>query len=180
MSSLLSSAGKTPLSAQWTITPVGGSDKVPTFVALLGAQRGLKLATLLDIQKKDTQTVENLYKRKLLSKKNVLTYADFTGSSEADVEDMFGVDFYLRLVNEEFQRNLASPISPANLKNKAPRILVRLDQYFEKVPMVSGASFNHFRPARYFAENLSTLSKHIPSEALDRFDAVFTTLNSLL
>lgn len=52
MSALLDSLGKTPLSEKWTITPVGGADKVPTFVALLGAQHGMKIATLLDIQKK--------------------------------------------------------------------------------------------------------------------------------
>ena len=38
VSALLQERGKVGLSAEWTITPVGGSDKVPTFVALIGAQ----------------------------------------------------------------------------------------------------------------------------------------------
>ena len=37
---------------------VGGADKVPTFVALLGAQKSLNIATLIDLQSKDAQTVE--------------------------------------------------------------------------------------------------------------------------
>ena len=54
-----------------------GSDKVPTFVALIGAQEHLNVAVLIDFQKKDQQSVENLYKRKLLNKRKVLTYADY-------------------------------------------------------------------------------------------------------
>ena len=65
------------LSGDWTITPVGGSDKVPTFVALIGAQTHLNVAVLIDYQKKDRQVIENLYKRKLLDKKHVVTFAAF-------------------------------------------------------------------------------------------------------
>jgi hypothetical protein len=39
MSSILASAGRVALDPGWTITPVGGADKVPTFVALIGAQK---------------------------------------------------------------------------------------------------------------------------------------------
>jgi hypothetical protein len=89
ISGLLMSQNRTGLLDAWTITPVGGSDKVTTFVSLLGSQKKLKIATLIDFQKKDQQTVENLYKRKLLAKKNVRTFAEFIGTAEADMEDMF-------------------------------------------------------------------------------------------
>ena len=69
ISSLLESLGRVGLDTKWTITPVGGADKVPTFAALLGAQKGLTIATLIDIQQKDKQTIENLYKKKLLAQK---------------------------------------------------------------------------------------------------------------
>jgi hypothetical protein len=85
MSALLEEEGRTGLSPKWTVTPVGGSDKVPTFVALLGAQRGMKVATFIDIQNKDQQSIENLFKRKLLKKNHVLTFADFTGSSMRNI-----------------------------------------------------------------------------------------------
>jgi hypothetical protein len=172
--------GRTSLSPKWTITPVGGADKVPTFVALLGAQHGMKVATLLDIQRKDEQTIENLYKRKLLKKQNVHTYSDFTGSSEADIEDMFTVDFYLKLVNKEYSSNLSGPIQPAQLKSAAPRILARLEKFFTQNPLKNGAQFNHYRPARYFVENVAQIAKEISSETLDRFEAAFKALNALL
>ena len=54
VSALLQKKGEAGLSAEWTITPVGGSDKVPTFVALIGAQEHLNVAVLIDYQKKES------------------------------------------------------------------------------------------------------------------------------
>lgn len=68
ITNLLQEKNRTSLSEEWTVTPVAGSDKVPTFVALLGAQKGLKVATLIDVQNKDRQKIENLYKSKLLKR----------------------------------------------------------------------------------------------------------------
>ena len=98
ISAILQERGKPGLNPDWTLTPVGGADKVPTFVALIGAQKKLNVAVLIDFQKKDQEAIENLYKQKLLTKTHVLTYADFTPSNEADVEDMFEPEFYLGLV----------------------------------------------------------------------------------
>jgi len=180
ISALLDSRRRQKLSEKWTITPVGGADKVPTFIALLGAQKGLKIATLIDLQKKDQQGIENLYKKKLLKKQNLLTFADFTGSSEADIEDMFGIDFYLELVNGEYAAYLDTPIKPEMLTLEAPRIVPRLEGFFMAKPPKSGAQFNHYRPARYFAENTAALATAIPSVVLVRFEAAFKALNALL
>jgi len=180
ISALLDSQGRERLSEKWTITPVGGADKVPTFVALLGSQKGLKIATLIDFQKKDQQPIENLYKRKLLKKQNVLTFAEFTGLSEADIEDMFDIDFYLQIVNDEYATDLAKPIKPEMLSSKVPRIVTRLEAFFVAKPPRSGAQFNHYRPARYFAENVTKLSIAISPTTLNRFEAAFKALNALL
>lgn len=180
MSALLEEEGRTGLSPKWTVTPVGGSDKVPTFVALLGAQRGMKVATLIDIQNKDQQSIENLFKRKLLKKNHVLTFADFTGTSEADIEDMFEPDFYIRLINEEYKSALSKPLKSSELNSHLPRMITRLDAYFAKSPLKGSASFSHFRPARYLAEHIGTLKPTISPSTLDRFDEAFKRLNALL
>jgi len=90
----------------------------------------MNVAVLVDFQKADQQTIENLYKRKLLTKSKVHTFVDFTKTAEADIEDMFDEDFYLQLVNAEFVRELSSKIKPKDLASKAPRILVRLEEFF--------------------------------------------------
>lgn len=148
--------GRTGLSEEWVITPVGGSGKVPTFVAMLGSQKGMNVATLLDIQSNDKQLIEDLYKKKLLTKKQVSTYADFTGTAEADVEDMFDRAFYIDLVNGEFAGQLPEKITKTKLNAKEPRTLRAIEAWLANNPMKSG-SFGHYRPARYFTEQIAKL-----------------------
>ncbi len=176
ISALLQAKGEAGLSAGWTITPVGGADKVATFVALIGAQKHLNVAVLIDYQKKDQQSIENLYKKKLLQKKRVLTYAEFVAGDEADIEDMFNAGLYLKLVNGEF----GSSVAVGDLPEAPPRILVRLEQHLAKNPLPNGASFNHYRPARYFSENIGTLTTELTEPQLDHFRKAFTALNALL
>ncbi|MCG3117694.1 MAG: ATP-binding protein [Candidatus Manganitrophus sp. SA1] len=178
ISGILQGMGRVGLDGRWTITPVGGADKVPTFVALIGSQKKLKIATLIDFEKGNQQMIENIYRKKLLAKSHVLTFADFAGKKEADIEDMFDESFYIQLVNEEFIGSLPRKISLGDLKSRAPRILARLDEYLSENPLNGGAKFNHYRPARYFSERVSTLS--IPADTLDRFETAFNAANVLL
>ena len=179
VSSEIEREGRTGLSDKWVITPVGGCGKVPTFVALLGAQKGMNLATLLDIQKKDRPQIEDLYKKKLLKKKNVLTYADFLNQDAADVEDLFDRDFYVDLVNREFAGQMASAIDPTKLNTSVPRTLKVVEAYLEANPMKSG-TFNHYRPARYLSEQIGNLWSGMSDKAKGRFEALFKALNKLL
>ena len=176
MSALLQEKGKVGLNSDWTITPVGGSDKVPTFVALIGAQTNLNVAVFVDFQKKDRQGIENLYKKKLLNKKNVITFADFVENDEADIEDMFNLDFYLKLVNKAF----GSSVALADLPTEQPRIIRRIEGYLKNNPFPNGTPFNHYRPARYFSENIGSLAAELSEPELDRFEQAFKVLNALL
>jgi predicted ATP-dependent endonuclease of OLD family len=179
LSSALSRAQRESLSDKWTLCPVGGIDKVSTFISLFRNQKGLNLATLIDTQKSDQQKIENLFKSKLLKKKQVMTFADFTNTKEADFEDMVEPSFYLELVNAEYKTELTAPIAEASLTSQHPRILVRLDEYFKTNPLKTG-HFNHYRPARYLAENIGPLSAKLSSDTLNRFEAAFKAINALL
>lgn len=179
VSAELEREGRVGLSEDWVITPVGGSGKVPTFVALLGSQKGINVATLLDIQNSDKQMVEDLYKKKLLSKKQVSTYADFTGTGEADVEDMFDRAFYVELVNGEFSTQLKTKIAAAKLNAKEPRTLRAIEAWLAENPMKSGA-FGHYRPARYFTEQITKLWPKVSEDTKKRFESAFKHLNGLL
>ena len=174
ISALLQEKGEPGLSSDWTITPVGGADKVPTFVALIGAQNNLNVAVLIDYQKRDEQRIENLYKKKLLEAKRVFTYANFVSANEADIEDMFDTDFYLKLVKCEFNQSISSSDLP-----QGNRIVRRLEQHFQKNPLPNGEKFNHYRPARYFSENLKSLESELTEPQLDRFRKAFEKLNKL-
>ena len=176
ISALLQERGNPGLNTEWTITPVGGSDKVATFVALIGAQSNLNIAVLIDFQKKDHQSITNLYKKGLLNRTHVLTYADFTENSEADIEDMFEPPFYLQLVNGVY----GSSIQVTDLPDGGPRILPRIEDYFKNNPLPDGAKFNHYRPARYLCDKIGSLAKALSKAEIDRFQKSFDKLNQLL
>jgi hypothetical protein len=179
VSAQLEREGRTGLSENWVITPVGGSGKVPAFVALLAPQKGMNVATLLDIQNKDRALIEDLYKKKLLKKKQVLTYAEFIGQDEADVEDVFERTFYVDLINGEFTKEINTPLEVAKLNIKEPRTLRAIEVYLADNPFKSG-TFGHYRPARYFSENIATLWTKVSDVTKDRFEAMFKQLNALL
>lgn len=176
ISALLQSKDEVGLSAEWTITPVGGADKIPAFVAMIGARTNLNVAVLIDYQKRDQQKIENLYKKKLLRKNHVLTYADFVQGVEADLEDMFSPEFYLKLVNRAY----GSAVELAHLRDGHHRILHRLTLYFDKTPLSDKVNFNHYRPARYFTENIVSLAGELSEQELRRFQHIFDKLNALL
>jgi len=179
ISAQLEREGRTGLSEKWVVTPVGGSGKVPAFVALLAPQKGMNVATLLDIQNSDRAMIEDLYKKKLLKKKQVSTYGEFTGGGEADVEDMFDREFYVGLVNAEFEKQLKTPIDPAALNAREPRTLRAIEAWLADNPLKSG-TFGHYRPARYFWENTAALWPKVSDATKDRFEVACTHLNALL
>ena len=148
MSAILQEEKRTGLNSRWTITPVGGSTKVPTFVALLGSQQGMTIATLIDSQTADQKKIEGLYREKLLKKANVMTFADFTKSAEADIEDMFGRNS-MSIWSTLSSKPNGCTIDIKALKSKEPRIFQWLEKYFAEHPFKDG-SFSHYRPCALF------------------------------
>ena len=190
MSALLAEKGRPGLAKLWTVTPAGGAGKLPAFAALAAlrqsADRGGRqrqerhtLAVLMDLQSADPVAVESLFKKQLLAKNRVLTFADFTWGKEADIEDMFDVDFYLRLVNEDYRLHETSPLHPLGLP-PGGRILRRLENQFAQHPLPMNQSFRRERPARYFSENLAQLAPALSPATFARFETMFEQLNKML
>ena len=179
VSAQLEREGRTGLAEDWVITPVGGSGKVPAFVALLAPQKAMNVATLLDIKDSDRAMIEDLYKNKLLKKKQVVTYGDFVGENDADIEDMFERDFYVKLVNTEFAKELQSPIPISAINKHEPRTLRSIETFLASNPLKFG-TFGHYRPARYFEENVVRLWSQVSDATKDRFEDAFKHLNALL
>lgn len=177
MKSILNETSNDGLRDEWTITPVGGSGNVPAFVSLLGSQSGLNVAVLIDFAKNERQMLEKLYKHPLLKRNNVHTFADFTGESSADVEDMFAPDFYLRLFNAKYGTDLTLD----KLSSKSPRITERIKQYLKENSLPDGKFHDfHYGVASYFASHSEDLKDQIDTATLDRFREAFKVLNDLL
>lgn len=177
LSDQMERCGKPFLSRKWAIVPVGGVGKVSVFASLLGAQKHLNVVALLDVAK-DRRVVDRIYERKILAKRNVLTYADFLETDEADVEDLFEREFYVDLVNKEFERDLSSTIDPSSL-GRSPRIVPAIERYVKENQMLD-KPFSHYRPARFLMENSKMMWEMVSEQTQERFARIFVKLNGLL
>lgn len=171
MSGVLEQTGREFLSDEITIVPVGGMEKVATFVSLLRGS-SLNISCLLDssIDSASKSKIEKMIREKLIKEKHIVTFDQFVDAEEADIEDLFGKEEYLNLFNAAFDE--LDDISLGDLNASIKRIVVQLNQH------LGVDRYNHYRPANALAQqavNDSAFSK----ETLDRFEGMFKIVNGL-
>lgn len=170
------------LDPQWVICPSGGVDKVTAFVSLFGGNR-MHVAVLTDYAKGQKNKVEQLKQSRLLQAGHVYTIADFCGKGEADVEDLFEPDLFVEIVNKAYDLSGNLVLSEQSLLNADPkteRNVIKAEVYFRLQPSIP--EFDHFTPANWLIQHSEIWLEQIPGTAptLDRFEKLFTKLNSLL
>lgn len=182
ISGVLQRAGREGLRDDVVIMPVGGLDKLATFVALLAGNE-LSFVVLHDWSKAPEQRLTDLVRQRLVSKKAVLNYGMFMGEDEgstthADIEDLFDAEFFVELFSEAFQKELGQPISASSLPRGA-RIVERLGRHMKEnnLAVRDSDGFNHFRPASFLTANPAMLGK-VPNATLDRFEQLFNRVNA--
>jgi predicted ATP-dependent endonuclease of OLD family len=182
MSSVFEGLGKAGL-AEGVFVPVGGLDKLATFVALLGANK-LELVVLHDRGSAPSQGLENLIRQKLIERKRVLDFSMFRSpdNQEADVEDLFPVELYLSAFNMSYARELKGiSLTVGDLAQyRHPRIVERINQWLKAggVTLLKDGGFNHYRVARALLPLLTDTS--LSTDDLGRFEKLFSRLNSVL
>ena len=172
MSGVLQAAGRTGLRDDITIVPVGGLDRVSTFISLLRGSK-LNVACLLDsvTNQKQQSSLDRLIADKIIRQQKIAFYDRFVaGASEGDVEDLFAVEDYLRLFNGAFTEH--KEITASDLGSDNERLVARVAAVLGK------PRYNHYRPARFFArQGLSATD--LNETSLDQFEAAIQAANSL-
>jgi predicted ATP-dependent endonuclease of OLD family len=173
LSSILESDKREGLKENITIVPIGGMDKVASFISLL---RGNKLNTvcLLDSfsDQKGKQRIDDLIKEKIIKDRNVRYFDEFikTTNGKADIEDLFEKSEYLSLFNQGFSE--LKDVSLSDLDVKFPNILQQINK------LIGKDHFNHYRPANALAK-MGVDSKFFSKETLNRFEIMFKEINKL-
>jgi hypothetical protein len=103
------------------IVPVGGLQNVPTSIALLHNQ--LKVSVMVDGSQSGLQRIHNMVDRGLLDASKLLALTDLTHTKAADIEDLFGEAFYLRLL----KKSGTVTLTKAKL-GKSERIVKRVEE----------------------------------------------------
>ncbi len=168
ISNLLKSMNRTGLDDDITIVPVGGADKVATFISLLRGNE-LNMLCLLDTftEQSAKARLDNMVAKNIIKEKNILFYHDVLECDFADVEDMFSDDDYLTLFNGAFSKKISS----SDIDSSKP-IMQQLKEKNGK------KEFNHYTPANYLAQNVGSLT--LSDATLDNFEKLFRTVNKKL
>lgn len=182
LSQALVKRGREGLDPKWTLCPSGGIDRIAPFVRLFGGNR-INVAVLSDIATGDKTKIENMKKADILKAGHFYTCADFTGQTEADVEDLFEEDLFVEMLNGAYKPPAANAVTATGLMSAAttPRIVKKAEALFKLMP-ASVAEFDHFGAARWLLENPAVLDADTPAvtSTLDRFEGVFKAFNKLL
>lgn len=187
-SAVLEKAGRVGLRDDITIVPIGGLDKVATFIALLGANQ-LELTVLHDWASKPDQRIASLVELKLIKDKHVLNYGQFRVVSAkakdappatapaTDVEDMFTPTFYLKLFSGAFEGKLPNEVKEVDL-GPGDRIISRLERYLadKSISLRARGGYNHYAVANHLASNPP---KAVDKDAMTRFEELFKKVNGL-
>jgi predicted ATPase len=169
MSAILEADGKEGLSDDITIVPVGGLDKVTSFISLLRGQK-LSLVCLLDsfTDQKGKKRLEDLIMQKIIKEKDILFFDEFSpvDGDVADLEDLFEKSEYLKFFNAAFSEMDDIENVPDTTKPILPQINTILGK----------SRFNHYRPANFANAQGFTL-KDFSDETLQRFESAFKEVN---
>lgn len=174
MSSILETDKKTHLNEHITIVPVGGLDKVTTFISLLRGSK-LNVACLLDTftDQKGKQKVDDLIRNKIIKEKNIRFFNEFSnnGKNVADIEDLFDKEEYLNIFNQAFNKELQTI--------KIDELDTSLDTIIKQVNKIIGKErFNHYRPANKLNQ-LGIDKSFFKKQTLDNFEKMFAEINKL-
>ena len=166
ISTILEAHGREGLNSEVMIVPVGGADKVATFISLLRGNK-LELVCLLDTftDQSARSRLNNMVAKQIIKENNTLFYHDVIQSDHADIEDLFLKSDYVDLYNKTFDVEIDS----TTLTDGS--ILEQLRA------LNNGESFNHYRPANYLAKNIQSIT--LSNESLDNFEKLFKLINKL-
>jgi len=163
----LVSQGRVGLDPRLAMIPVGGADNMPAFVAIFG--RRLKVSALID----GAKTGAKIERVKAAARSNGVPESAIVacGSVDglpvnADIEDLFTVDEYLKLYNWAFDAKLAA----GDLPQTTEPILRRIE--------LARGKFDHAIPAHRLTDRRDEFFTSVDPSTLDRFEKLFQLLNA--
>jgi energy-coupling factor transporter ATP-binding protein EcfA2 len=179
MGALLEAGGKQGL-GDAILVPVGGLDKLATFVALLGSNK-LKFV-VHDRAGAPHQKLDDLIRQKLIERKRVLDFSMFLdpAPAEADIEDLLPADAYIAAFNRAYAKELNGVTLTAAELGAQPRMIERINHWLKTkgIALLKDGSFNHYRVAQAVLPALTAAA--LQPDELARFERLFDRVHSAM
>lgn len=179
-SSELRARKRTGLDPRWVVTPTGGIDKIASFIALFGGNK-LHVAVLTDYHAGDKAKVRTLRDSEVLRAGRVFSAETFTGTAEADVEDLLGRELYVALVTTCYDLGKKDQF-PASKPATASDLVAKEAAEHMLTVAATVPKFDHYAPAAYLVSHWGELKGSLPGveDALARFEAFYRDVNALI
>lgn len=167
-SAQLSAMGREGLDETITIVPMGGAEKVATFISLMRGNQ-LNCVCLLDTltEQKAKANLRKMVDNKLIADKKILFADSFKTFPYADIEDFFYPADYLKLYNGAFNTDVKA--TDLDYSKGIMGQLKRLN---------GNKSFNHYLPSHYMMSHIGEIQFN--DKTLDTFEDVFKSVNKRL
>ena len=184
MATILRSENLHSLGERIVITPAGGATK-SAYVATMLLGQQLNVVVLLDSDPEGKRVADGLIKEWIIKDRHLLLLGQvLKGVDEATLEDMFPDKFYLRFVNNAYQKELdASPITLEEI-GSGGQIVQRIERTFvaRGMPLNSeGKAFNKGRVAKLMLIELpQSSSAELPKEMVENFARLFEAINTAM
>ena len=175
---LSASNGAGRIDPRWVVVPVGSAENLPTFVSLLG-ENYVSVAVMMDITPTNKQRVERINRSNDTTDENAVKWVEVTRVRDADIEDLFEPNFYLKLVNLAYSSELEEPLTMKAISESNPRIVERIKSHFSSAG-IAGGSFDRYRPAAYLLENFDKVKYDISEDTVDKIASLIGRINGLL
>jgi len=175
---LAASSGANRIDPRWVVVPVGSAENLPTFVSLLG-DNYVSVAVMMDITPTNKARVERINKSKDSSEENAVKWVEVTRVRDADIEDLFEPNFYLKLVNLAYSDELEDPLTMKSISESNPRIVERIKSHFNAT-QIAGGNFDRYRPASYLLENFDKFKYDINEDTIGKIASLIGRINGLL
>ena len=176
-SNLFAAAGRPGIDEELVVTPAGGASKVAYVGTILRGQE-LGVCVLLDSDKEGMNAYEQLVNQWLLDAKYALRLGDVLGVTEPiAIEDLLGEEYFLRLVNEVYAKELSGKLLVLKKADRRP-LVDRCEEALQKTGIVS---FNKGRVAKRIMREIGGKQiDEFPKETIERFEKLFAAINSIV
>lgn len=163
------------------LVPVGGLDKLVTFVALLGSNK-LKLVVLHDRAATPHQKLEDLVRQKLIEKKRVMDFSMFLNNNptEADIEDMLPASIYVSAFNSAYAKEIGSTLLIEGELGPQPRMVEKVNFWLKdkRISLLKDGGFNHYRVAQAALPLLTPTT--LTDDEFANFERLFQKVNAAM
>lgn len=141
---------------------------MPAFVALLG--RRLKVSALVDGDRTNAKLarIKAAAQHNGVDESRIVVCSDVTGTTNADIEDLFDPDDYLRLYNWAFAAN----VKASDLADTSQPVIKRITDL--------KGEFNHALPAHALTDRREEFFASIKPKTIEQFKALFTAVNATM